>query len=418
MVVVKTLHPTIFGGILQIDPEESLPDIQVVVVNLYPFEKVVAKPNVTNEEVVENIDIGGHALLRAAAKNYARVKVITNLNNQTDEMDNLELARQAWSYIRSYDDAIDTYYNNKTISLKYGLNPSQTAKLEVRHESGFKVLNGSFGYINVLDAILGWQLVRELRKLFNVPAVASYKHNSPAGVAIGSVELSENEEVAFQSSQPKSQLALAFIRARNGDPLSSFGDFIALSHKVDVETAKLIKPEVSDGVIAPAYEPEALEILKKKKNGNFVVLQINLDYDPNEMELREVFGCRLSQSMFLTPKLCETIKSTTLSETQKRDLLLANVTLKYTQSNSVAIAARGMCIGIGAGQQNRVDCVKLATKKALLFNERQKNPARGLIKKWKEEGFSRQERVNKVIDFCNCFIGTKLPTELNACFSK
>ncbi|MBF0237470.1 MAG: phosphoribosylaminoimidazolecarboxamide formyltransferase [SAR324 cluster bacterium] len=264
--------------------------------------------------------------------------------------------------------------------LKYGCNPHQSPSAIFSLADSnlpFQILNGKPGYINLLDALNAWQLVRELDKLLDAPAATSFKHVSPAGAAVA-VPLSPVLQQVYEcAGQELSPLATAYIRARGADPMSSFGDFIALSRVVDEATAQVIKSQVSDGVIAPGYEPKALEILKSKKNGGYVVLQANLEATAPEQEYREVFGVVFSQRTnhieLNSKNLLENVvtKATSISETARRDLILAAVTIKYTQSNSVGYALDGQMIGIGAGQQSRIDCTKLAGKKAEMWFLRQ-----------------------------------------------
>ncbi len=273
------------------------------------------------------------------------------------------------------------------LELKYGCNPHQKpASIYTLAENNlpFEVLNGKPGYINLLDALNAWQLVRELDSALNLPAAASFKHVSPAGAAVATLLSDELKEVYECAHQEMSSLATAYIRARGADPMSSFGDFIALSRTVDVPTAHIIRAAVSDGVIAPDYDPEALAILKKKKKGNYLVLRGRLDYVPPEEEYREVYGVGFSQKrnhqVLDATTLFPTIASVNqdLTEEAKRDLILASITLKYTQSNSVGYALDGQMIGIGAGQQSRIDCTKLAGRKASIWFLRQHPKVLGL----------------------------------------
>lgn len=267
----------------------------------------------------------------------------------------------------------------KKYELKYGLNPNQK-QAEVFLANGenlpFQVLNGGAGYINLLDALNGWQLVTELKSATNLPAAASFKHVSPAGAAVG-MPLSETlQKMYFVDEAPKSALACAYIRARGADRMSSYGDFIALSDECDEETAQFIAHEVSDGIIAPSYSEKALEILKGKRRGNYTVLQINATYVPQAVEDRQVFGVTMRQErnmLSLNETLLENVvtDNKTLTAEAKRDLLIALITLKYTQSNSVCYAKDGQAIGIGAGQQSRIHCTRLAGDKADLWHLRQ-----------------------------------------------
>ena len=263
----------------------------------------------------------------------------------------------------------------KEFELKYGCNPNQKpAKIYMADNSELpiKVLSGRPGYINFLDAFNGWQLVTNLKKATGLPAATSFKHVSPAGAAVG-LPLTETlakiywvDDMDWKNFSP---LACAYARARGADRMSSFGDFISLSDVCDVATAKLIKREVSDGVIAPGYEPEALEMLKAKKKGNYNVIQIDPSYRPAPVEHKEVFGITFEQGrneLVIDKEMLNNIvtESKELPESAKIDLVIALITLKYTQSNSVCYAKGGQAIGIGAGQQSRIHCTRLAGQKA------------------------------------------------------
>ena len=259
------------------------------------------------------------------------------------------------------------------LELKYGCNPNQKPSriyMEDGSELPIKVLNGRPGYINFLDAFNGWQLVSELKKATGLPAATSFKHVSPAGAAVG-LPLDETLAKIYWVDDlgELSPLASAYARARGADRMSSFGDFISLSDICDVDTAKLIKREVSDGVIAPGYEPEALEILKEKKKGNYNVIQIDPNYVPDPIEHKEVFGITFEQGRnelkidndFFSNIVTENKE---LTDQAKIDLAISMITLKYTQSNSVCFVKDGQAIGIGAGQQSRIHCTRLAGQKA------------------------------------------------------
>ena len=260
----------------------------------------------------------------------------------------------------------------KELELKYGCNPNQKPSRIYMNEGELpiQVLNGKPGYINFLDAFNGWQLVSELKKATGLPAATSFKHVSPAGAAVG-LPLTDVEKKIYwvEDMEEFTPLSNAYARARGADRMSSFGDFISLSDVCDVATAKLIKREVSDGVIAPGYEPEALEILKAKKKGNYNVIQINPDYKPNPIERKEVFGITFEQGRnelvidddFLGNLVTENKE---IPESAKIDLIISLITLKYTQSNSVCFAKGGQAVGIGAGQQSRIHCTRLAGSKA------------------------------------------------------
>ncbi|WP_019133893.1 phosphoribosylaminoimidazolecarboxamide formyltransferase [Kallipyga massiliensis] len=263
----------------------------------------------------------------------------------------------------------------KKLELKYGCNPNQKPaflSMEDGSDLPIEVLNGRPGYINGLDALNAWQLVKELREALDLPAATSFKHVSPTSAAVGlplSPELKKACFVEGVEGLDDSPLAQAYVRARGTDRLSSFGDFVALSDPCDETTARLIKREVSDGVIAPGYAPEALDILKEKKGGNYVVLKVDPDYQPPAVETKMVFGVTFSQghnTCKVTPDLFREIltKNKDLPQEAIRDLTIALIALKYTQSNSVAFAYQGQTIGIGAGQQSRIHCTRLAGDKA------------------------------------------------------
>ncbi len=259
------------------------------------------------------------------------------------------------------------------LELKYGCNPNQKPARIFMNDGKdlpIKVLSGRPGYINFLDAFNGWQLVRELKKATGLPAAASFKHVSPAGAAVG-LPLTETLAKIYwvDDMGDLSPLASAYARARGADRMSSFGDFISLSDVCDVDTAKLIKREVSDGVIAPGYEPEALEILKAKKNGNYCVIQMDETYVPEPIERKQVFGVVFEQGrneLDINKELLKNVvtENKEIPEEAKIDLLISLITLKYTQSNSVCYVKGGQAIGIGAGQQSRVHCTRLAGNKA------------------------------------------------------
>lgn len=259
----------------------------------------------------------------------------------------------------------------KEIELKYGCNPNQKPS-RIYMEDGelpVTVLNGRPGYINFLDALNSWQLVKELKEATGMPAAASFKHVSPAGAAVGSPLTETERKIYFVDDENLSDIACAYVRARGADRMSSYGDWAALSDICDADTARMIKKEVSDGVIAPGYTDEALEILKQKKKGNYNVVQIDPDYVPAEIERKQVFGITFEQgrnNIKIDESLFENIvtKNHSLPESAKRDLIIALITLKYTQSNSVCYAKDGQVIGVGAGQQSRVHCVRLAGNKA------------------------------------------------------
>lgn len=266
-----------------------------------------------------------------------------------------------------------------SMELKYGCNPNQKpARVYMKdgQDLPFTVLNGKPGYINLLDAFNSWQLVRELREATGLPAAASFKHVSPAGAAVA-VPLSDTlKKMYFVEGVELTPMATAYIRARGADRMSSYGDFAALSDECDAATARFLAREVSDGIIAPSYSAEALEILKTKRKGNYLVIQMNPDYKAPELETKEVFGVTFEQKrndIKITEELFNNVptKNKEIPEAAKRDLLISLITLKYTQSNSVCYAKDGQAIGIGAGQQSRVHCTRLAGNKADIWHLRQ-----------------------------------------------
>ncbi len=405
---VKTLHPKIYGGILndrnnpnhQKDlKNNNISNIDIIVANLYPFETYNS---------IENIDIGGVSLIRAAAKNYKDTLVIIDPNDyeyiiknyndilsKYDDSIRRKFASKAFHHIAKYDILIADYLsksieNNsdnikykiykKTNKLKYGCNPYQNnsniymnilennSSNDYKHKLPFEILNGQPGYINYLDAINSWLLVKETRDILNIPISASFKHVAPAGVGTSKPLTDMLKYTYGVENKDLTDVAISYIRAKNSDPLSSFGDFIAISDVVDECTAKLIKNHVSDGIIASGYSNEALNILKKKKNGNFIILLGDKNFiNENNIEFRELNGIVLSQeanniimnnSVFKKDKIVT--KNKKLGKNIINDMILANITLKYTPSNSITFAYDGQVIGIGTGQQNRVDCVKIA----------------------------------------------------------
>lgn len=260
----------------------------------------------------------------------------------------------------------------KELKLKYGCNPNQIPA-RIFMESGadlpITVLNGRPGYINFLDAFNSWQLVRELRRATGLPAAASFKHVSPAGAAVGLPLTDTLKKIYSVEGMELSPLACAYARARGADRMSSFGDFVALSDVCDKATALVLQHEVSDGVIAPGYEPEALEILSAKKKGKYNVIQIDPAYEPEALETKQVFGITFEQKRnndHITEELLQNrpTKNKEIPENARRDLLIAMITLKYTQSNSVCYVKDGQTIGVGAGQQSRIHCTRLAGDKA------------------------------------------------------
>jgi phosphoribosylaminoimidazolecarboxamide formyltransferase / IMP cyclohydrolase len=435
---VKTLHPKIAAGILSTDKTKDVEDLQIhnifkidlVICNLYPFKDVISKKH-TTEDAIENIDIGGVTLIRAAFKNYHFVSILTNprqynyfINNSFQNLNgtyNLTLAVEAMQHISNYDIEITEYFSNNCITydkytldnnmvkLKYGCNPHQNNAFVTSIKDipfPIQVLNGKPGYINFMDAIQSWCLVTELSNLIRKPVVASFKHTTPAGVGTPRPLNNSYNELYDINVDTLNSTSTAFIRARTADPLSSFGDFIAISGTVDDETAQLIKREVSDGIIALNYSPKAFEILKSKKNGNYIILQGDpyiIDNLQNKNEKRELNGVCFKQNInneYTNDKYFQNVptEKKELLENTKEDLIIANTTLKYTPSNSIVYAYDGQVIGVGAGQQNRVDCVKLAGEKAkkwfllkheltLQVNEKLKNTLK------------RQDRVNALTQF-------------------
>jgi len=293
----------------------------------------------------------------------------------------------------------------KELELKYGCNPNQKpAKIFVNdgRDLPIEVLNGRPGYINLLDAFNSWQLVKELKEATGQCAAASFKHVSPAGAAIATPLSDVMKKIYFVDDlEELSPIATAYARARGADRMSSYGDFIALSDVCDVSAAKLIKREFSDGIIAPGYEPEALEILKEKKKGTYAIIQIDPEYKPQPIEHKDVFGITFEQGrneVKIDSSLVENIvtQNKDLPESAKNDLLISLITLKYTQSNSVCYVKDGQAIGVGAGQQSRVHCVRLAGQKADNWLLRQCPKVLDL--KFKE-GIKRADRDNAIDNY-------------------
>jgi len=439
---VKTLHPKIYGGILGRRSDSShveevkkhdIDFLDLVVVNLYPFKDTVSREHTLND-AIENIDIGGVSLIRASAKNYEDVLIMTDSNDYEDFVDRwssqsvdneyrMRLASKAFHHVTRYDMQISQYFDTEGIKyreyqeetrLKYGCNSHQKyASINTVNGGNFpfKTLNGQAGYINYLDALSAWQLVKEVKEVTGEVAATSFKHTAPAGVGI-SIPLTDelrNMYQEFNEEINSSKPAIAFLRARNSDPLSSFGDFIAISDKVDVTTAKLIKREVSDGIVAPDYDVEALEILSSKKGGKYLVMSVDNDYkNNNKVEYREINGVAMSQTVnnavtddsYFKEEVTESLSTKELKNEYKMDMAIANIALKYTPSNSVAYAKGGQVIGIGAGQQNRVDCVKLAGRKTATWYMRSHPKVLDLWKHFRSN-LKRQDKVNAVIDCIN-----------------
>jgi phosphoribosylaminoimidazolecarboxamide formyltransferase/IMP cyclohydrolase len=292
----------------------------------------------------------------------------------------------------------------KELTLRYGTNPNQVPArvyMQDGNDLPLTVLGGSPGYINLLDALNAWQLVRELKQTIGHPAAVSFKHVSPSGAAVAIPLADVLKKNYFVDDMELSPLATAYARARGVDRMSSFGDFIALSDTVDVPTAKLIGREVSDGVIAPAYEPEALEILKKKKQSKYCVIQIDPAYEPQVTETRQVFGVSMEQRRNDRPVTRADFANIVtqckrLPEPAVRDMFIAWITLKFTQSNSVCYVTDGQTIGVGAGQQSRVHCARLAGSKADLWRLRQHPSVLALPFK---DGIKRPDRDNAIDQF-------------------
>eukprot|EP00560_Eucampia_antarctica_P007158 CAMPEP_0197824544 /NCGR_PEP_ID=MMETSP1437-20131217/1758_1 /TAXON_ID=49252 ORGANISM="Eucampia antarctica, Strain CCMP1452" /NCGR_SAMPLE_ID=MMETSP1437 /ASSEMBLY_ACC=CAM_ASM_001096 /LENGTH=614 /DNA_ID=CAMNT_0043424203 /DNA_START=63 /DNA_END=1907 /DNA_ORIENTATION=- len=434
---VKTLHPKVHGGLLGVrgnaQHEKEMEDngigkIDMTILNLYPFEATVAG-GAEFSQCIENIDIGGPSMLRSTAKNHASTAIVTSPDQYAEVMATIlekggttlklrkQYAARAFSLSAAYDSAISNWFTRQLgedtpvtarvykpeFPLKYGCNPHQKPSgisSLLNNKLPFDVLNGVPGYINLLDAANAWQLVKELREGTGLASAASFKHVSPAGAAVA-VPLSDVECAAYEI-KPEDALkltpvALAYLRARNADPLCSFGDFAAVSDEVDEATALILKKEVSDGIVAPSYTPEALAILKKKKGGRFIILEATPGFSPGELEYREVYGMAFSQKrndIVITKdhmKDVVTSKKDAVTDAVVRDMIVASICIKYTQSNSVGFARNGMMVGVGAGQQSRVDCVKLAGRKVRTWYLRQHPKVLALPFK---EGSKRQDRVN------------------------
>lgn len=439
---VKTLHPAVHAGILARTIESDQADmerqgynlIQVVACNLYPFVNTVSKEGVTIPEAVENIDIGGVTLLRAAAKNHARVAVVVDpsdyntvaseieANKDTQQETRNRLALKAFTHTAEYDNAISDYFRKQyssgvsQLTLRYGMNPHQKpAQLfTTLSELPLKVVNGSPGFINLCDALNGWQLVRDLKTALGLAAATSFKHVSPAGAAVATPLSDEEKKVCMvEDLGDLSPLATAYARARGADRMSSFGDFVALSDECDAQTARIISREVSDGVIAPGYSADALEILKKKKNGGYCVLSIDPAYEPKDVELRTLFGLHMEQKRndaVIDKSIFTNVVTNRkdLSEEAVRDLIVATIALKYTQSNSVCYAKNGQVIGIGAGQQSRIHCTRLAGDKANLWWLR--HHPRVLNMQFKK-GVKRAEISNCIDNYVGGTVGKDMPVD-------
>lgn len=436
---VKTLHPAVHAGILARLTESDQKDLQkqnydlisIVICNLYPFIKTVSKPDVEIKDAVENIDIGGVTLLRAAAKNHSRVTVVcdpndydkvineieTSSNKDTSAQTRQMLALKAFTHTAEYDNAISDFFRKQysagvsQLTLRYGMNPHQKPAqiFTTLDKLPLTVVNGSPGFINLCDALNGYQLVKELKTALKLPAATSFKHVSPAGAAVG-VPLDSVQAKLCQVDDLINQLtplSAAYARARGADRMSSFGDFVALSDPCDVATAKIISREVSDGIIAPGYSEEALQILKKKKSGGYCILQIDPTYEPSLMEHKVLYGLTMEQrrnDATINSQTFQNIVSNVkdISEAAMRDLIVATIAVKYTQSNSVCYAKDGQVIGIGAGQQSRIHCTRLAGDKADNWWLRQHPKVIGM--KFKK-GVKRAEISNAIDNYVNGSIG-------------
>ena len=408
--------------------ENDLKYFDLVVVNLYPFSDTV-HGGCSESEAIENIDIGGVSLIRAAAKNYKYLSVLVD-ETQYDRFirgeNSIEyrrtLAGQAYRYITTYDRDIASYFNpdlmyreyERVHDLKYGLNPSQKEAYVARIEGStlpFSIINGSPGYINMIDTIQSWRLVCEVTQLTGDVAVTSFKHTTPTGLALATEITREDREYFNLSDEMTSAVAVAYLRARDVDPLSSFGDFVAISGIVDYDTAVAIRPEVTDGIIALGYEPEALEILKKKKGGRYIILLGRTELPTETMEYKEYGG-----GLCLIEETCQNVvrmedlegvsKDDVIPLYAAKNMVIANTVLKYTPSNSVAFSYRNMVLGVGAGQQNRVDCVKLAGNKftnwLMRHHENTIKYRNDLLMERTSDGkkkYKRQTVINKVYDF-------------------
>ncbi len=288
------------------------------------------------------------------------------------------------------------------MKLKYGMNPNQDyAEIIEGKDFPLKILNGAPGFINILDSLNSWQLVKELKEATGIASAASFKHVNPAGAAIGKPLNETLKKIYLAEGLDTSPLSCAYLRARGADRMSSFGDFAALSDIVDGPTAKIIKREVSDGVIAPGYTNEALEILKSKKGGNYLVIQIDPAYNPPEIEERTLFGIKLAQkrnNFKITKDLLKNIitENKDINEEIIQDMLVGQIALKYTQSNSICISFDGQTIGVGAGQQSRIHCTHLAISKAEVWFLRQHPDC---IKLTENKDLNRNEKDNAVIQY-------------------
>ncbi|XP_022646889.1 bifunctional purine biosynthesis protein PURH-like isoform X2 [Varroa jacobsoni] len=443
---VKTLHPAVHGGILSRKIESDIADmrhqnyefVSVVVCNLYPFVEAISKPDVTIAKAVEEVDIGGVTLLRAAAKNHERVTIVCDpadytavaneISRSPSKATSLEtrkrLAVKAFLHTAQYDANISDYFRKEYMAgvqhlpLRYGMNPHQKpAQLATSaNELPLVVVNGAPGFINLCDALNGWQLVRELKAALGMPAATSFKHVSPAGAAVGLPLSHDDARLCMVDDLYKdlTPISSAYARARGADRMSSFGDFIALSDPCDGTTARIISREVSDGIIAPGYTPEAIEILRKKKGGAYCLLQMDPNYEPGVMEMRTLFGLTLEQrrnDAVINRNLFKNIvsKNKNLPESAIRDLIVATIALKYTQSNSVCYAKDGQIVGIGAGQQSRIHCTRLAGEKVNNWWLRQHPVVKNMAFK---KGVKRAEQSNIIDVFVSGVIGVDMPADV------
>jgi phosphoribosylaminoimidazolecarboxamide formyltransferase/IMP cyclohydrolase len=445
---VKTLHPAVHGGILarHIPADEADMEargygyIDFVVCNLYQFKKLLKDKgdSLTIEDAIEEVDIGGVTLLRAAAKNHSRVTVLsdpgdyfrflTELSVSADSSVSAslrnELALKAFTHTADYDTAISDYFrkqygeNQSMLTLRYGMNPHQKPArvFSTKGPLPFKVLNGAPGFINLCDAFNAFALVSELKKVLGFPAATSFKHVSPAGAAVAALPFSAEEAKVCMVDDlgPLTPIANAYARARGADRMSSFGDFIALSDECDDLTAHIIEREVSDGIIAPGFSPSALQRLSKKKGGKYCVLQMDPQYVPDDMETRQIYGLYLQQprnSLLMDEQLLLSNVVTKIKDIPseaKVDLILASIVLKFTQSNSVCYAHRGQVVGLGAGQQSRIHCTRLAGDKA--DNWRLRHHPRVLGFKFKKD-VKRPNRSNAIDLFVSGEIQNATPAE-------
>lgn len=434
---VKTLHPHIYAGLLADthNPDHiteletlNLQTIDLVVCNLYPF---------FSSNTIENIDIGGVTLLRAGSKNHESVVVLSDPSQYQSFIDNFsnnvtdnnrlgcslesrrQLAQNCFEHVSHYDKSIAQFLSNgqtKTdITLKYGMNPHQTnTQVLFDNKAPFQVLNGTLGMINIIDIVHGWLTVMEVDTILNLPCAISMKHTSLAGLGVGNniSDVSLNYfNLTLDETHKYNATAIAYMKSRLGDPLSSFGDIICISREVDVLTANLIKPEITDGVCAPSFTQEALDILKTKKSGGLKIVQMDVDYYRNMIEQgwtesKEIYGIGLSQP---NNNYINHFKEIT-DERLRVDHVIANTALKYAQSNNISMAVNGQIIGMGCGQQNRVGCVKLAGDKATNWLLRQTETARNF---WNiNKGVKKQPRINLLYEYLD---GIKMSKEdLNA----